>query len=115
MAKFKVEKPSLIEDGRHQGVITDVTLREKPFSYADVHIKLDDTEIVLKASYPANVTENTKFGQLLIRFGAKLIPDTEIEANEVLVGKKCQFVTISEQTERGTFAHVVQDSVKMSG
>jgi len=107
---LKVLKPTTIEDGIHQGLITDVTLRKvinETYEYIDVHIQLDDSKTILKASYPANMMIQSKLGQLVSRFGAELQEDKDIDVS-LIKGERCSFITLI----KGKFANVVIDSVK---
>ena len=111
--KRTVEKPQIIDDGKHTGIIESIEERTEPFCYIDFCIKVDDTNIILKASYPDKLMPNSKLGKVLSRFGAELDVGKEINL-EALKGVKCQFVTISETTKNGTFAKIVGDSLKLA-
>ena len=74
-----------------------------------IKTKLKDKDVKVKASYPRNITENSALGQLLIRFGAKLKIDEDLEPEEFLTkGTKIEFQTITE----GKYYNVVLESVK---
>ena len=103
----EVLKQNKLDDGLHNGIIIELTKRTSPFEYLDVTIQLaDNTQI--KASYPAKLYVNSKLGNLLARFGAILQEGTVIIYDEILINKKCSFVTIT----KGNFANVDADSVK---
>ncbi len=110
--KIKVEESIKLEDGKHKGQIEDVEYKSpKGFNYMDVVIKtkVKDKDVKIKASYPQNITENSALGKLLIRFGAKLEVDKELEPEEFLTkGKEVEFRTVTE----GQYYNIVLDSVK---
>lgn len=116
--KLRVEVPRpAIEDGAHQGTITRIETREgvkkgRKFTYADVYVLEDLSGAEIKAGYPANLCEKSLLGQLLQRFGVKLEVDAEIDVEAALVNKKCTFVTVSRETDTGTFADISRESLK---
>jgi len=113
----RVEKAKLIEEGRHIGTITKVEEREEPFRYADIYIRLDNPDVEIKAGFPNRIKiddsgkPTTKLGKFLVDLGIELKADTDLDLN-TLIGKKVQLMTINKETERGTFANVVEDSIK---
>jgi len=103
----EVLKQNRIDDGVHNGTIVDLNKRTSPYEYIDVTIEMADKTRV-KASYPAKLYVDSKLGNLLKRFGTNLKEGTVINYDEILLNKKCTFVTISD----GKFANVQGDSVK---
>lgn len=99
-----------IKDGLHEGIIIDVEYRNQPYEYTDVVIEFGGYK--LKAGYPTLLAEKSKLGALMARFGATLNEGNMLDPNKVLVGKKCQFLTITETTKRGNFAKIMPESVK---
>jgi len=112
--KLEVKERTQIPDGLHAGAIIDVEYRDSPFEYTDVVIEfmVKKQKIVLKAGYPTNVSMSSKLGKLLYRFGAVLDVGSQLDPNEILIGKKCQFQVMTEETKNGTFARILADSVK---
>lgn len=108
--KFKVEPDREIKDGLHKGVITAIAYRDKPYEYTDVIIEFDEGRKI-KAGFPSFVNLKSKLGLLLQRFGVKLEVGNEIEP-EVLIGCKCEFMTLNKTTERGTFPVLIAESLK---
>lgn len=109
--KIMVKKAVNIPDGVHEGTIINIIYREKPYEYADLYIEFEGLQI--KVGFARNsLTENSMLGQLLIRFGARLVEGKEVDPDKVLIGKKCSFITITEQTKKGKFAKVRLDSVR---
>lgn len=110
--ELKVQKRIEIQDGKHEGKITKVEFRTEPYSYTDVFIKPKDMEFELKYGCPTLISANSKLGKLLLTFGVELKEGEKIDPEKVLVGKEVQFMTLTETTDRGTFARVVDNSVK---
>jgi hypothetical protein len=113
----RVEKVKLIEEGKHTGTISKVEEREEPFQYADIYIKLDEPAVEIKAGFPNRIKiddsgkPTTKLGKFLVDMGVELKADADLDLN-TLVGKKVQLMTINKETEKGTFANVVEGSIK---
>lgn len=112
MKPIKAKEVIKIEDGLHKGTIIDVDERETPYHYVDVHIEIEKSLIVVKAGFPASISEMSSLGELLVRFGTKIEADKEYDPEKILNGKKVQFLTTTEKTERGEFARVVPESIK---
>lgn len=113
--KREIKSPMKIEEGLHKGVIIGVEERTQPYNYIDVvlEFKEDDKAKQIKAGYPDFLSTESKLGNLLARFGADIsTPGTFIDPEKELIGKKCQFITINQQKEKGTFANVVPESLK---
>lgn len=108
--ELEVQESKIIEDGKHEGIIVDVQYRTEPYAYTDVIIELKEMKI--KAGYPTTLALGTKLADLMSRFGITLAVGQTVDPNEVLVGKPCQFMTIAETTQKGTFPKVLPDSVK---
>lgn len=106
-----------IPEGLHKGEITAVSERTKPYHYIDVHLSVSDTKrddgtpVILKAGFPAWLTQNSKLGKLLVRMGVNFKPKQMVELNQ-LIGKKVTFQTLNTESESGTFANVIPESVK---
>lgn len=109
--KLEIKEEKKIEDGTHEGIITAVEYRTKPFDYTDLVIEFNDG-LTIKYGVPTTVTMTSKLGKLLIDFGASLEVGGSIDPDEVFPGKRCTFMTMNEKTKRGTFAKVVNDSVR---
>jgi hypothetical protein len=109
-----VTKKLEIKDGLHDGAVVAVEYRETPYQYVDVVLEFpnDGQNLKLRAGYPTVISTTSKLGKLLMRFGAQLEVGKNVDPDKVLVGKKCHFVTLTEETKNGTFARVVADSVK---
>jgi hypothetical protein len=109
----KVEKSVKIEDGKHTGIIDSIEYREEPYEYVDINIKENKTALVLKCGVPFSISENTALGQMLIRFGAKLEVGKSIEVEDFIKENLVvEFVTITEDTKKGTFARIQSKSLK---
>ena len=108
--KLPIKEPKIVDEGKHNGVIIAVEYRDEPYKYTDVIIELEK-ELTLKAGYPTTVTKQSGLGRLLMRFGAELVPGKTIDPDKVLIGKTCSFITLNEETDKGTFAKVVPASL----
>ena len=110
--KILITEKQTIPEGAHEGAITRIEYRDTPYNYTDVVIALiiNEKSIDLKAGYPTAISEESSLGKLLARFGATLMPDTEIDPADFLVGKLCKFITTAD----GQFSKVMPESVKPS-
>ena len=99
-----------ILDGSHVGVIVDVEYRDNPYSYTDVVIEMNGMN--LKAGFPTMIAPSSKLGKLLSRFEYVLEIEKEIDVGDILIGKPCQFLTVTEETAKGKFAKVLSDTLK---
>lgn len=111
--KIACKKAIKIPDGKHIGVVTNISYRSRPYDYVDIIIEfpVEESKIKIKAGYPALITENSRLGQLLKRFGEEIIEGIGIDPDEILIGKKVKFVTETETNSKGTFAKVKLDSI----
>ena len=120
----KGEEPKTIElaDGLHTGRIKYVEERQvegKDYAYLDVFIDVDNvvTEngkpLELKVGYPLpkkdkGVNEKQALGKLIKRFTKQEIQvDKEYNLQEILEGKKVQFITIQDD-----YVQINKDSLK---
>lgn len=118
--KVKGRESVNIEEGKHKGQITRVVLdrrgkKGEEFEYIDIFVQPADAKTELKYSCPADLTVNTKLGKTLMNFGVtveQIESGEEIDVEKLLVGKKVQFLTQNEETPRGTFARIVDGSLK---
>ena len=99
-----------IDEGLHEGAITGIEYREKPFEYTDIIIEFEQGKHI-KTGVPSFLSPTSKLGELLILFGLNLEIGTEVEP-EYLIGKKCKFMTMNTTTKKGTFANIVPGSLK---
>jgi hypothetical protein len=51
-------------------------------------------------------------GKLLVRFGADVTAGKEVDVESTLKNKEVEFQTKNEETESGTFARVLRDTLK---
>ena len=110
--KLTVEKAKVIEAGKHQGIIVAIEYRTEPFAYTDVCIEFEGG-VQLKAGYPTYLMEESKLGKLLKRFGVVVSEGLEIDP-DVLIGRACEFLTMNQVKQNGTFANIIADSVTPS-
>lgn len=114
-----------VPDGVHPGRITKVEKNirgtVKQYEYIDIYIELSDIRnkegelVELRESAPSNLTPNTKLGRILMNFGTtqeQIISNEPIDIEAVLKDKTVTLQTLEETTDRGTFAKVVDGSLK---
>lgn len=107
-----VKESISIPEGKHNAEITRIELDERGgFRYIDVYYRLTKPDIELRSGCPANLSANSKLGKLISVF-TKLKPGKDMDIQKILVGQKVTLMTINEETDRGTFARVVDGSVK---
>ena len=114
--KRTTQEPTVIDDGKHTGVIIDVEERKtkQGYEYIDLHLafKQGDKEVLLKPSYPDIVTLGSRLGKLLTRFKVELVPGQPVELDN-LKEKACEFMTITEPGKDNIeYARVICESVK---
>ena len=107
-----VEERKVLIDGKHEGVIAEVSYRTEPFEYVDLIIESENVK--LKVGYPFKIMPDSKLGKLLSLFGAKLRVGEPIDPDHYFIGRKCEFLTMQKTTATGTYANIVPDSVKPS-
>ena len=111
-----VTEPARLEDGKHTGTITNLVYRDTPFKYADLHIKPDGKDFELKVGYPQKISPGSALGDLLSRFGIQLVKGQNINLYKEVVGKKTEFVTISETVRKNgserEYSRIVKESVR---
>jgi len=111
--KIEVEKVRKLDEGKHKGVIVDVQYRDEPFKYTDVVIEIDDNQ--WSVGYPTCITQDSKLGRLLTRFGQRFKEGDIVDPNIVLVGRQCSCVAIHEASKKDSnkiYSKVVSSSVK---
>ena len=107
-----VKPTTVIADGRHEGIITDIARRTDPFGYIDILIKEKKTKAELKLGYPDTITERTGLGKFLVKMGHDFSVGDKIDLYHLLLGKPVSFMTENEETEKGVFARVILGTVK---
>ena len=109
--KLTVEPSNKVEDGKHEGKIVGVEYREQPYEYTDFIIEFEESKKI-KYGVPTALSPDSKLGRLLKLFAVDVKVGNEIDPEEVMIGRDVSFMTMTKQTDRGSFATVVQDSVK---
>jgi len=103
-----------VDDGLHQGAIIAIEQRTVPYEYTDIIIEFGDNR--LKCGYPSMISPSSKLGQLLTNFGSVLEVGEDIDIEQALVGKVCQFMTLKKEGKnKRMYASVLPDSVKPAG
>ena len=116
---MKWQKAINIEDGVHKGVIKRVEYRDEPYEYVDIYVQLSDTEIELKYSCPQSLSESSKIGRLLMKFGVKpnYDSDEDVKVEKYLVGQVVTFMTLKEKSKKDPsreYSVIVDDSLKLA-
>ena len=115
--KFNWKEPIDIPDGEHKGIITKITERTDPYHYVDIWIKVsldNDKEIELKYGCPATLSQKSKLGKLLEKFGEKYEAGKESDPEEVLVGKNVRFMTLKIKDDKGVeYSEIVDNSLNL--
>lgn len=114
---LKAKKAVNIQDGSHIGVIKKFTWRSRPYEYLDIHIHFkNNNEIIeIRAGFPAIISDNTKLGQLLIRFSKYFQENEDIDIESILYEQIVTFETFTEKNNKGSFAKVKVDSINPKG
>ena len=110
--EMPVEKPNVIDDGKHQGRIVDVIYREEPYKYTDIVIEFEGLN--LKAGYPTKMMETSLLGELLKRFGMVVAVGMTADPDK-LKGRMCEFITMTELKNNKSYAKIIPASVKPLG
>lgn len=113
MTEQEWKEPIKIPDGNHTGEVIRVEERHEPFEYTDVVVKIDGFDFEIRYGCPTVLSENTKLGKLLQRFGIEATPGTKVDPELVLKGQRVQFMTIMKKGKDGKeYAEIVADSLK---
>jgi len=108
--EIEVKESKTINEGKHEGIITQIEYREEPYAYTDIFIESEG--ITLKVGYPTTISEKSMLGNTLKRFGVKLEVGKKINPTKILVGKKVEFITLNKDRDGKEFAKVIPDSLK---
>jgi hypothetical protein len=112
--KLPVKESIEIPEGKHTATITKVDLSERgtpSYRYVDVYLQLDKPDVEIRYGCPANLSANSKLGKLISVF-TSLKAGKDMDIEKILVSKKISIMTVNEETERGTFARVIPESIK---
>ncbi len=103
-----------IPDGNHAGEITRIEDRTEPFNYTDIYVKLADIDVEMKYGCPTVLSENSKLGRVMQTFGATVEVGKKLNINNLLIGKKVKFMTITKKNVKTgkEFSEIVEDSLK---
>jgi hypothetical protein len=125
--EIKGRESITIPQGVHKGEITKVEERtsDKGYVYIDVSVTVGDVELKdgknpeIRYGVPADLTQNTKLGKLLMAFGItqdQIVSGEPIDVEDVLkTGTKVEYLTKDETTEKGTFARNFCDEFTETG
>ena len=111
--EIKWVDPVRVPEGKHAGVISKVEYRYEPYEYTDIFVKIDNYDMEIKYGVPTKLSPQTRLGKLMLEFGEKCELGKKINPQEILVGKKVQFMTIIKGNRDGLeYAEIVEDSLK---
>jgi len=118
--KIRPHKVKVLEEGPHKGKIVDLKEREVqgksgPVKYLDCYIQEEKTGIQMKYGCPLNIgvrlgKPNSKLARLLVNCGIDINKD-EVDLSQ-LKGRTVQFMVQNEETDRGVFSRILDDTVK---
>jgi hypothetical protein len=113
--EIEAKSGSILEDGKHEGVIVGIQYRENPYKYFDLLIEFFPGSNI-KCGFPQLLTPNNKTGELMARFGVVIIPSEKYNLEKIFVGKKVVFMTITKVSKNGkSYSNVIHESVKPVG
>ena len=99
----------------------EISKGSKTYEYLDLYIELSDvfnvdaSPVRIKDGMPFSLSVKTKLGKTVMRFGVteqQIASRERIDLEKVLMGKIVTLQTIEEETDAGTFARVVEGSLK---
>lgn len=119
ITKEEAKEFETIEDGKHDGFIVDVKLREKPYAYLDFYLSVDDLKredgspLTLKASYPAKLTADGFLSKALDRLEFEIKVGEEMDTDD-LKGIAVTYMTMNEHSEKDDkdYSNVINKTVK---
>jgi len=118
MAEREWKDKISIPDGKHEGKIIRTETRTEPYKYYNifVEVKVGEKIIELKHSVPDHLSESSKLGKLLIRFGEKFEAGKKVDPDTIFIGKKVSFMALTEKKEKDgeirEFITIVDGSLK---
>lgn len=114
MKILKVQKAIRLKDGEHVGKITKIRHRSREFNYVDIEITtfMDKKPIKLIAGFPEFITEFSRLGKLLRRFGINLYVGKEINIKKELFDVAVKFTTYTQKSKKGEFAKILEDTIR---
>lgn len=117
--EMEVQERKEYAEGKHKGEITKVENVQRPpknYKYTDIYVQPDDFEVPIKYGCPTILSEGCKLFKLVDRFSEKKLKvGDKIDPETVLVGRKCEFVTVNEETGKGNFARIADGSLRPIG
>lgn len=104
-----------IPEGKHTGKIVRIEHKEvgdQKYLYTDIFIEFTDLkEREIKYGCPTNLSQKSKLGKLLSAF-TDLNAGKKYDVDAILLNQPVQFITLNRETKDGTFADVVEGSIK---
>jgi hypothetical protein len=113
--ELEAKSGSLLDDGKHEGVIIRIDQRENPFKYFDLVIEYLPG-CYIKCGFPQTLTPNNKTGLSLAKFGVLVIPTEKYDLNKIFIGKKISFMTLTKISKNGkSYSNIIHESIKING
>ena len=81
------------------------------YNYTDIHVKENESELVIKYSIPTSTSSAGKLVKLLSEF-TEVTAGKEVDPEKILRGYKVVFMTMKQTTDKGTFCNIVHGSLK---
>lgn len=117
--EMEVKERKVYSEGKHFGEITKVENVQRPpknYKYTDVYVQPDDFEVPIKYGCPTVLSDGSKLFKLVNRFlSTPLKVGDKVDPEKVLTGRKCEFVTVNEETGKGVFARIADGSLRPVG
>jgi len=117
-----VAKTRVIDEGKHDGTVANMKFRtsDEGYEYLDIAVTVKDTEgedVDIKLGFPKYISEGSSFGKFLKATGFDFAVEQEIKLSTIekhIVGKKLNFQTQNKTSEKGTFATIIKETVKLA-
>lgn len=116
------EKVKSIEEGKYEGIIIDIQRDLSNYDYTRYVVKVEKLGLDMNVSFPTRITYSddekrtcsSEHAKFLDRMGIKLDVGESAKRITELLSKKVSFLVANKKTERGTFAEIVKDSIKLA-
>lgn len=112
---LKIEESKTLDDGSHVGVITNIFLRDNPYQYVDFCIETKNKvgeSMNLTCGFPAKITGNSLLGNLIRRFGGKIVVGELFDVEKFFIGRRVAFLTMASSSDAGTFTTILRNTIK---
>lgn len=114
-----MEKSKAIEEGKHQGGIVGVEIREnKGYTYMDVEVSVEDLKkqdgspLTLKAGYPLPMSAGGMTAKLFERFGITAEVGQEVDEKDLIARPVSYMVEQSEGKDGKSYSNILRQTLK---